>query len=170
MSDSPRNSRSKSDNSLAMIVRLGLMILTGVFLIIFIAKFLRRFLRRPRPTAPAPEAEIAPPAVVPGEAMEAGEAVAEAAPVAAPAIPDIYLTVPPELLFESDEPFLTADGKTIRYNFNWQNPVLLKKIYPFRLEKLRDFLLYYTEIDLVQQYRALGKSDPALSGPPGTGS
>lgn len=36
------------------------------------------------------------------------------------------------------------------YDFQWQNPALLKTIYPFREDKLRDFLLYYREIDLMQ--------------------
>jgi DNA-binding CsgD family transcriptional regulator len=34
------------------------------------------------------------------------------------------------------------------YNFQWQNPVLRKTIYPFREKKLQDFLLYFKEIDL----------------------
>ena len=32
--------------------------------------------------------------------------------------------------------------------FQWQNEVLLKTIYPLREMKLRDFLVYYKEIDL----------------------
>jgi hypothetical protein len=39
------------------------------------------------------------------------------------------------------------------YNFQWQNPVLLKDIYPMRLQKLRDFLLFYKEADLWAEYR-----------------
>ena len=39
------------------------------------------------------------------------------------------------------------------YNFQWQNPVLLKDIYPMRLQKLRDFLIYYKEADLWAEYR-----------------
>ena len=39
------------------------------------------------------------------------------------------------------------------YNFQWQNPILLKDIYPMRLQKLRDFLLFYKEADLWAQYR-----------------
>ena len=39
------------------------------------------------------------------------------------------------------------------YNFQWQNPILLKDIYPMRLQKLRDFLLFYKEADLWAEYR-----------------
>ncbi len=42
-----------------------------------------------------------------------------------------------------------ASNPTIRYQ--WQNPNLRKTIYPFREKKLRDFLLYYYEIDLCKQ-------------------
>jgi DNA-binding CsgD family transcriptional regulator len=41
------------------------------------------------------------------------------------------------------------------YNFQWQNPVLRKTIYPFREKKLRDFLLYFKEVDL---WRASGNA------------
>lgn len=34
--------------------------------------------------------------------------------------------------------------------FQWQNPQLRKTIYPFREQKLRDFLLFYKEIDLMK--------------------
>jgi len=37
--------------------------------------------------------------------------------------------------------------------FQWQNEVLCKTIYPMRETKLRDFLVYYTEIDLWKQYK-----------------
>lgn len=37
--------------------------------------------------------------------------------------------------------------------FQWQNPILRKTIYPMRETKLRDFLLYYYEADVWQQYR-----------------
>jgi len=36
-------------------------------------------------------------------------------------------------------------------HFQWQNPALLKTIYPFREKKLRDFLLIYKEIDLCRE-------------------
>lgn len=39
------------------------------------------------------------------------------------------------------------------YSFPWQNPQLLKDIYPMRLQKLRDFLLFYKEADLWAQYK-----------------
>ncbi|HRJ55554.1 MAG TPA: hypothetical protein PLV64_04650 [Anaerolineales bacterium] len=39
------------------------------------------------------------------------------------------------------------------YYFQWQNPQLLKDIYPMRLPKLRDFLIYYKEADLWAQYK-----------------
>lgn len=41
----------------------------------------------------------------------------------------------------------------ITYNFQWQNPILLKDIYPMRLPKLRDVLLYYKEADLWAEYK-----------------
>jgi hypothetical protein len=47
------------------------------------------------------------------------------------------------------------------YNFQWQNPILLKDIYPMRLQKLRDFLLFYKEADLWAEYR--NKSISALA-------
>ncbi|HEU0294199.1 MAG TPA: hypothetical protein VFR47_15770 [Anaerolineales bacterium] len=37
--------------------------------------------------------------------------------------------------------------------FQWQNEVLCKTIYPMRLNKLRDFLLYYKEVDLWAEYK-----------------
>lgn len=37
--------------------------------------------------------------------------------------------------------------------FQWQNDVLLKTIYPLREMKLRDFLVYYKEIDLWAEYK-----------------
>src|SRR6266540_5469975 len=37
--------------------------------------------------------------------------------------------------------------------FQWQNEVLLKTIYPMRLNKLRDFLVYYKEVDLWAEYK-----------------
>ncbi|NOH01591.1 MAG: hypothetical protein HND47_06305 [Chloroflexi bacterium] len=39
------------------------------------------------------------------------------------------------------------------YNFQWQNPQLLKDIYPMRLQKLRDFLVFYKEADLWAEYK-----------------
>ena len=38
-------------------------------------------------------------------------------------------------------------------NFQWQNEILLKTIYPMRLNKLRDFLIYYKEVDLWAEYK-----------------
>jgi DNA-binding CsgD family transcriptional regulator len=38
--------------------------------------------------------------------------------------------------------------KKFTYNFQWQNPVLRKTIYPFREKKLQEFLSYFMEIDL----------------------
>ena len=37
--------------------------------------------------------------------------------------------------------------------FQWQNEVLCKTIYPMRLTKLRDFLVFYKEVDLWAEYR-----------------
>lgn len=42
---------------------------------------------------------------------------------------------------------------TAAYNFQWQNPQLLKDIYPMRLQKLRDFLVFFKEADLWAQYK-----------------
>jgi hypothetical protein len=39
------------------------------------------------------------------------------------------------------------------YNFPWQNPILLKDIYPMRITKLRDFLVFYKEADLWAQFK-----------------
>jgi hypothetical protein len=66
---------------------------------------------------------------------------------------DPYTSVPSDLLVESFEP---------KFQFSWQNPDLLKDIYPFRLPKLVDFLAFFTEIDLVQTYRAKVPDDPQL--------
>jgi DNA-binding CsgD family transcriptional regulator len=48
------------------------------------------------------------------------------------------------------------------YHFQWQNPVLRETIYPFRMRKLLDVLLYYYEIDL---WRRMGKApvDPQIA-------
>ncbi|MBE7432726.1 MAG: hypothetical protein HS100_02315 [Anaerolineales bacterium] len=48
-----------------------------------------------------------------------------------------------------------------QYHFQWQNPVLLKDIYPMRLQKLRDFLVLYKEADLWVEYK--NKDMSALS-------
>ncbi|MBI5962492.1 MAG: hypothetical protein HY863_03365 [Chloroflexi bacterium] len=37
--------------------------------------------------------------------------------------------------------------------FQWQNEFLLKTIYPMRLQKLKEFLIYYMEIDIWSQYK-----------------
>jgi len=37
--------------------------------------------------------------------------------------------------------------------FQWQNEILCKTIYPMREPKLRDFLVYYMEIDIWKQYK-----------------
>jgi hypothetical protein len=39
------------------------------------------------------------------------------------------------------------------YHFPWQNLVLFKDIYPMRLQKLRDFLIFYKEADLWVEYK-----------------
>jgi len=39
------------------------------------------------------------------------------------------------------------------YQFQWQNPVLLKDIYPMRIQKLRDFLVFFKEVDLWAEYK-----------------
>ena len=44
--------------------------------------------------------------------------------------------------------------------FQWQNDALRKTIYPMRETKLRDFLVFYSEIDLWKQYK--GKDAAAL--------
>jgi hypothetical protein len=45
--------------------------------------------------------------------------------------------------------------------FQWQNDILLKDIYPMRLVKLRDFLVFYKEADLWAEYK--NKDISALS-------
>lgn len=47
------------------------------------------------------------------------------------------------------------------YHFQWQNPILLKDIYPMRLQKLRDFLRFYKEADLWAEYK--GRDITALA-------
>jgi len=37
--------------------------------------------------------------------------------------------------------------------FQWQNEFLCKTIYPMRVTKLRDFLIYYKEVDLWMEYK-----------------
>lgn len=37
--------------------------------------------------------------------------------------------------------------------FQWQNEILCKTIYPMRLQKLRDFLVFYKEVDLWAEYK-----------------
>ena len=44
-------------------------------------------------------------------------------------------------------------------HFQWQNEILCKSIYPMREEKLRDFLVYFQEVDLWAEYK--NKSDLA---------
>lgn len=39
------------------------------------------------------------------------------------------------------------------YHFQWQNPILLKDIYPMRLTKLKDFLIFFKEADLWAEYK-----------------
>ena len=46
--------------------------------------------------------------------------------------------------------------------FQWQNPVLRDTIYPFRKEKLRDFLRVYREVDLLKKYHSTNQLDQAL--------
>ena len=46
------------------------------------------------------------------------------------------------------------------YYFQWQNEFLCKTIYPMREQKLRDFLVYYMEVDIWAQYT--GKDIAAL--------
>jgi DNA-binding CsgD family transcriptional regulator len=46
--------------------------------------------------------------------------------------------------------------------FQWQNPHLCTAIYPFREKKLRDFLLYYREIDLYRKMSAAAV-DPGIA-------
>jgi len=51
---------------------------------------------------------------------------------------------------------------TSTYFFQWQNPALRQTIYPFREKKLKDFLLYYREIDLFRE-KSSGPVDPKIS-------
>lgn len=45
--------------------------------------------------------------------------------------------------------------------FQWQNDVLCKTIYPMRLQKLRDFLVFYKEVDLWAEYKNKNIADLA---------
>ncbi|MCX6081095.1 MAG: hypothetical protein NTW32_16320 [Chloroflexi bacterium] len=45
-------------------------------------------------------------------------------------------------------------------NFQWQNPFLMQTIYPLREMKLRDFLIFFREIDLWAEYK--NKSDAQI--------
>ncbi len=47
--------------------------------------------------------------------------------------------------------------------FNWQNPHLRATIYPFRRDKLRDFLLYFFEIDLLKEYTGRSENEPEIA-------
>ena len=38
-------------------------------------------------------------------------------------------------------------------HFQWQNEFLLRTIYPMRSTKLRDFLVYFYEVDLWAEYK-----------------
>jgi hypothetical protein len=42
---------------------------------------------------------------------------------------------------------------TAQHNFQWQNEILCKTIYPMRLQKLRDFLIFYKEADLWAEFK-----------------
>src|SRR5512143_3037774 len=42
---------------------------------------------------------------------------------------------------------------TSQVYFQWQNEFLCKTIYPMREVKLRDFLIYYMEVDVWSQYK-----------------
>lgn len=42
---------------------------------------------------------------------------------------------------------------TPKIHFQWQNEILRKTIYPMREVKLRDFLIYYQEVDVWSQYK-----------------
>jgi hypothetical protein len=47
-------------------------------------------------------------------------------------------------------------------HFQWQNPILLNDIYPMRLQKLRDVLIFYKEADLWAEYRNKSMSSLAV--------
>jgi len=100
-----------------------------------------------------PEAE--PEAIPEAMPVEMEEELSFALPAFEEAIaePDINLTIPPDVVVQSFEP---------KYQFNWQNPTLRDSIYPFRIQKLIDFLEFYAEVDLVQQYRGKDVNDPQI--------
>ncbi len=50
----------------------------------------------------------------------------------------------------------------VLYTYQWQNPHLLKTIYPFRDSKLRDFLLVYKEVDLWASLKSKDVDDPFI--------
>ncbi|MGW8249927.1 MAG: hypothetical protein ACWGO1_04735 [Anaerolineales bacterium] len=53
------------------------------------------------------------------------------------------------------------DGN-LKIFFQWQNPVLRESIYPFRIEKLTDFLRTYYEIDALEKFKQSDQTDPAI--------
>jgi hypothetical protein len=109
----------------------------------------------PRPVEPGPGALPRKKPAKPGKPVRRIGTLSAEEAAAPPAIelPDLNFTVPPDLLVESFDP---------KYKFNWMNPTLMATAYPFRLEKLADFLAYFTEIDVVQEYRSRGIGDPLI--------
>jgi putative endonuclease len=49
------------------------------------------------------------------------------------------------------------------YFYQWQNPHLLKTIYPFREMKFKDFLMIYQEVDLWANLKSRNVNDPDVS-------
>jgi len=64
------------------------------------------------------------------------------------ALPRAYISTIEQALGEQDRTSLTSPPY-----FQWQNEFLRKTIYPMREEKLRDFLVYYMEVDVWSQYK-----------------
>jgi hypothetical protein len=64
------------------------------------------------------------------------------------ALPSLYTNPIEQALFETKpDPFIP------QLYFQWQNEFLCKTVYPMREIKLRDFLIYYMEVDIWSQYK-----------------
>jgi len=64
------------------------------------------------------------------------------------ALPSLYTNPIEQALFETKpDPFIP------QLYFQWQNEFLTKTVYPMREVKLRDFLVYYMEVDIWSQYK-----------------
>lgn len=65
------------------------------------------------------------------------------------------LGLPPDIVSSVDRAFAAPNPSsfTPQVYFQWHNEILCKTIYPMREQKLRDFLIYYMEVDIWSQYK-----------------